>query len=339
MGIESQMKKTKNPKQGKLFDVQPQTFLFDPSVKTEGERIECMARFIVERHKIYLKKSRGYPKPWSKDPVFQTSKFTNIYRELDPGTIWIVDNIVKPYEDHKDLWLMLAIARIINWPDTLQAMMDANVWPVSKWDAHKTFQVLQEIQDRTKLVTGAYLVNSVFPKGYKKIRGSKAEYIPIIAIDPLWKNRAELRSHFKKTSMLEAVSTLTKCHGFGPFIANQVVVDLTYSKKWLGKAPDLNTFTSPGPGTVKGMNWILTGNLHSGISGKKLGPDMIRTRDLVNMTVKKLVPKKYWTGDFRTGFADVSMPNYSNCNCELSKMVRSIQDGGTHRMKNKYDGR
>jgi hypothetical protein len=332
------MSKLKNVRQGSLFDIAKPAPMFEYFIEDESERVKAQATFIIERHKIFLKKAAGRPKPWTNDPILQTGKFTNIYRELDPGTTWIKDNIIDPYEDHPDLWFMLCIARLINWPDTLQEMMDEDVWPDKGWNADKVFKILWARWKRpAKLITGAYIVNSVFPAGYDKKEGSKARYIPYLGLDPLWQNRKNLRPMFRST-MVEAVAAITSHRGWGPFLANQAVVDLTYSKKWLGRASDLNTFTSPGPGTCKGMNWMITGRMNGGIAGKKLNEHMIRFRNQVNAEIKSRVPTAYWTCDFRTGFAPISMPNYSNCNCETSKMIRSIQDGGAG-MKNKYNGR
>ncbi len=337
------MKKKLNPNQGSLFNKVATTpkFILDPYAKTEAERIEYAADFVIERHKIYLRKSAGRPKPWTSDPVFRVGKFTNIWRQLDPGTVWIQDNIITPYEDHPHLWFMLAIARIINWPDTLQEMMDEGVWPNKTWNPDKTFKVLQARQRRTgptgKLVTGAYIVNSVFPKDYPKIEGTKAEYIPYVALAPMWNDRKNVGDAFKH-NMTDAMTAICKYHGIGPFIGNQILVDLSYSKKWLGRAPDINTFTSPGPGTTKGMNWMISGHMNGPVRGKHLNEPMIRFRGLVNNAVKRKVPARLWTGDYRTGFTNVDMSGYSNVNCELSKMVRSIIDGDTGRMKNKYNG-
>lgn len=332
----------RDARQGQLFasaEEAPAKFLFDPRVlRTEEERVDAMADFIIERHKIFLKRQKGLPKPWTTDPVLRASKFTNIYRELDPGTTWIVDNIVKPYEDHPDLWFMLCAARLINWPPTLQRLMDDGVWPVKTWNTERVYQSLVRYKEAgNKLITGAYIVNSVFPPRYPKREGSKAEYIPFVGLAPLWERRKEVR-HVFKTTMVDSLAALTSFHGWGAFMSNQVLVDLSYSKKWLGRAPDLNTFTSPGPGTTKGMNWLLNGHMQAVYKGDKLNEPMIRTRDLVNAAVRAKVPAKYWTEDPWTGFATISMPNYSNCHCETSKMVRSILDGDTSRMKNRYNG-
>lgn len=54
---------------------------------SEQSKVEDFWKFINERHSIYLKRKSGESKPWSDDPIFQEWKFTNVFRELDRGTI------------------------------------------------------------------------------------------------------------------------------------------------------------------------------------------------------------------------------------------------------------
>lgn len=335
------MTKTKSDKnQGELFQNQG---MFPYFIPDEAERVDACAKFVVERHKIYLKKEvLKQPKPWTDDPILQNFSFTNVYRELDRVSKWVRSNVMDRYQDHPDLPFMLAITRVINWPDTLQELMDEGAWPTKKWDAKKFFGVLRgRAQRKEKVVTGAYIVNSVTPKGELPPTEFKKPYaITFFNFDKLWHNRQPFQAACRARNggtMGGAVAELTKNHGWGPFLAYQVVVDLSYMNQWLKRAKDYNTFTSPGPGTRKGTNWMSTGRMNGKLSPKQIHEEMLRFRQLVNEAVKAKVPNKWWTNDMRTGFEEISMSNYSNCMCELSKMVRSQKDGGAN-MKNKYSG-
>jgi len=58
------------------------------------------ARFIywmMERHRIHLKRQAGLPKPWTTDKVLQSYFFTNPFRENDKTTAWYRENIRIPY--------------------------------------------------------------------------------------------------------------------------------------------------------------------------------------------------------------------------------------------------
>jgi hypothetical protein len=296
-------------------------------------KVESIVKFWVERHNIYLRRASGkHPKPWTADPALRNYRFCNIYRELDTVSDWIIRKVITKYEDNPNLWFMLGVSRLINWPDTLQHLMDDKVWPVSKFNPDNVYASLKDRKAKgEKIITGAYIVNSVFPLGANPKDKSKIYYIPYYGLQGMWDARKDL-SEAAKSSMGDFVSTLTKCHGWGAFMAYQVAVDLSYSNKWLGKAPDINTFTSPGPGTTRGMNRLLNGARKPIVTGAALNPHMIQLRSDMNSLVKEHISYP-WTKNPKTGFADLSMSNVSNCLCEYDKYCRIISDEGEPRSR------
>lgn len=326
--------KSKSPQQS-LFEGQEQPNLFDP---IDQNRVESMVKFWIERHKIYLRKSTGRAKPWTKDQFLQTYRFCNIYRELDTVSKWVRDHVIKPYEDHEDLWFMLAVCRMINWPETLQEMMDQGVWPEERWNSDKVYRVLNARKARgVKIITGAYIVNTVFPKHFPKKEGSKVEYLSYIGFTPMWKDREQIRDGFHST-MEDSVMTFRQYHGWGStFMPYQVTVDLTYSNRWLGKSPDLNTYVSPGPGTQRGLHRILNGHPKPTNRVSDQG-DLLRTLlHEVNSEARRVLPKNAWTGSYETGFVDLTMSNLHNLCCEYDKYCRLIS--GTGEPRSRYPGR
>lgn len=304
-----------------------------------ADRYDTHARFCIERHMVYLRRAAGKDKPWTTDPVLRDNRFCNIYRELDTVSVWIIDNIIRKQEKNPTLGIQLALARLINWPDTMQELMNEGVWPIEKWKWQDCYDVLEARRRREeKVITGAYIVNSIFPKGFDPgTRGNtKVHYIPRFGIDPLWKDRKNLEQAFRST-MENGVRTLSKHHGWAAFMSYQVIVDLSYSKHWLGSSSDLNTFTSPGPGTRKGQQFLTTGVLGKSSSFQGVQEQMEAGRQEFNSRMAKLVPKKLQTGDFKTGFAPLTMSNYSNSLCEFSKWM--AVSTGTGQMRSSYRGR
>ena len=45
--------------------------------------VQSFFNFCKERENIRLKRERGLPRPWSKDPIFQNGRFLNVFREDD----------------------------------------------------------------------------------------------------------------------------------------------------------------------------------------------------------------------------------------------------------------
>jgi hypothetical protein len=68
------------------------------SLNTEGKRFDAMFKFARERHLVYLRRAAGLPKPWTEDWTLQLYRYCNIYRELDTVSLWIQENIIRPFE-------------------------------------------------------------------------------------------------------------------------------------------------------------------------------------------------------------------------------------------------
>lgn len=325
------MKKEKKPQKAFEFDDSNCCYSAKEDIVTQ------MAKFVIERHNIYLRKSSGSPAPWTKDPILQSFRFCNIYRELDTVTVWIRQNIIEKYQDNPNLWFMLCIARIINWPDTLQEMMDKGVWPVESWNANKAYKVLAARADRgEKVITGAYLINSIFPIGYPVEDNRKVCYIPKIALDPMWKDRNKIQHVFKQ-SFEDAATTIMQYHGWANFLSYQVTVDLSYSDKWLGNAPDYNTFNLAGPGTIRGLKRYFTGSVDGELKKSDLPSLIVQQRKELNARIHDLLPAELKTGNFETGLTSLSLSNDSNANCEFDKHQRIFLSEG--QMRCRYEGR
>ena len=103
------------------------------------KHIKAFLKFAHERHEIYLRRTAGRPKPWTRDPILQTYSFTNVYRELDRVTIWVREHIREPFADHPHLWFMLCMASQINWPETLEELIQdkRGAWPGNERHIHR----------------------------------------------------------------------------------------------------------------------------------------------------------------------------------------------------------
>jgi alpha-glutamyl/putrescinyl thymine pyrophosphorylase clade 1 len=217
------------------------------------DNASALVDFMTARHAIFLARKTGREAPWTTDPVLSKYRFCNVYRELDTVTIWIRKNIREPYALNDNLWFMLAMARQINLPETLQDIMDAKLWPVRKFYPEKVRQVMLGRKARgLKVYTGAYMLNgqgiapgSPRDKPHFTCHGILAT---LLAAPMRKKIEAAL-----KVSMAETHGALMQNMGFGGFMAYEVVCDLRftrYGSDW----HDINTFAYAGPGAVRGLN-------------------------------------------------------------------------------------
>lgn len=228
-------------------------------------RINDIAAFMKARHDIYLDRKAGKPGPWTADPVLRDGRFCNIFRELDTVTIWVDKHIRQPYADHPHLWFMLAIARYINWPDTLAELIQTKQWPDNPdFEPSWLTTALEHRAVRgDKVYTGAYMIRAESDPSKEWYSWTKHRYIAEIVLGRLWRDRDDWEGLLDRfpTNSGEA-NTLEKVWarfqepqyiGWGPFMAYEVVTDLRHTR-YLRNAPDIWTWANAGPGAIRGLN-------------------------------------------------------------------------------------
>lgn len=244
-----------------------------PSPDELRERASALWYWMNERHLIYLRRRDGEDYPWTGDKILQTYRFCNVYRELDKVTKWIHTNIRVPFRDHPDLPFMLCIARTFNHPPTLQALMDKGLWPTDgEWPWDEAAMYLDDlITLGEKIYTGAYMIRAESDPGKIWYHWTKQRYITGIVLDEVWQRRQEWPKYWQlclgETSLESASEWLQQFHGWGPFMAYEVVTDLRHTKH-LSQARDIMTWANPGPGAQRGLNRILGLPVKSQLHGK-----------------------------------------------------------------------
>ncbi|QIG74929.1 hypothetical protein EVC26_008 [Rhizobium phage RHph_I72] len=264
---------------------------------------DALWNWINERHAIYIRKSlregkssvslfpnadvasnyldeflwasKGYPDgkgthaAFSDDPILQQYRFCNVFRELDRVTAWIRFNIRRKWADHPNLWIMLAIARTINWPDTLQFLIDSQyAWPDNQdWKPEYLTRALEYYAKQgNKVYTGAYMIRAESDPKKEWYSWSKHRYIAEIVIGRLWEDRTEFQEYLERPPEVDSLTGVTptlhgawsmfqqpRYIGWGPFMAYQVVVDMRWTR-YLENAPDINRWAALGPGSRRGLN-------------------------------------------------------------------------------------
>ncbi len=212
-------------------------------------RTQELFEWIRKRHTIWWRRQQGYPKPWTDDPILQQYRFCNVYRELDTVTQWIARNWRHPHEQDIHLWFAMAVARLINWPETLEEIG----YPVP-WNPKRFVQRMGARQQRkAKLFTGAYMIHADAVHS-----GTKAEYLAEGVLTPLWKDREQINPFGPNpcTFLEEFHERLMKYRDMGSFMAAQVVADLKYVPP-LSLAPDWYTWAASGAGSERGLNRVL----------------------------------------------------------------------------------
>lgn len=243
----------------------------------------------------------GEPKPWSDDRIFQTVYFTNVYRENDKVTKWIRERFTVE-EFGPNLEMAMVAARIFNHPPSLQFFMD-RLNPLDPDNLLADLRYLQE--DKKQIWGGAYLITTHGQKMTKidycvRLLQEADEKLPITKIGDY-----PLCESYHRTIM--------GIDGMGSFLAAQVVADLKNTPRHpLYYAEDKDTFSAPGPGSLRGLTWF---------HGIQVTPSNY------DVMIRAAAEYLEWNGD---------MQDLQNCFCEFDKYCRVSK--GTGRSKRKYPG-
>lgn len=267
-----------------------------------ADPVDRLVYFIAERYRVYKAKVAGKPKPWTEDHILQTYRFCNVYRELDTVTQWIVENWRGPANADPDLWFNMVIARLVNWPETLEALEYTE-----KWNPKHFVRVLEgRAAAGIKVFSGAYIVST------NGVTMPKAQYLAGKVLEKLWNHRSEIRPT-KGDTLAAFHQRLMKFDGMGSFLAAQVVADVKYAKgSPLNKATDWETFAASGPGSRRGLNRVLEQPTGAPWNEGNWRTELLSLWETVNKdkTLKKLLPEPLHAQDLQ------------NCLCEFDKMER-----------------
>lgn len=234
--------------------------------------MEDFLRFVVERHRIWEQRQAGAPQPWTDDPILATKKFTNVFRVLDPGTQFVLTELLEPGLPERDqlmrLFLYRHTGRVEAWEwlglscgyPTVATLEDVraslkqyrgvgvtkqkNIRPFSE-RANKAAGFQETKFDRT-VFTNAYLV---FPQS--QVRGTdKLDSIIDLAQRAFTPGSAEdvMPAWDRATSQAQRFAALRSPKGVGDFMAMQTLTDWGYAQE----VDREDEFLTPGPGSIKG---------------------------------------------------------------------------------------
>jgi hypothetical protein len=273
--------------------------------------------FVEERHRVWEKRQAGEPQPWTRDPIVASRKFTCVYRLLDYGSQFVIDELVDLADEPEDnlmrcflyrhtgrveawraLWLALGrYPRIADLSDVLEAWREYRGAGVTKL---KNTRPAAERMNRAggfqtttyqkPMFTGAYLV---FPQSTEP-GTDKLESI-VALTKRLFAEGSVGRDFLAATSQAERFDTLRRNKGVADFMSMQTLTDFGYTTEYRE-----DEFVVAGPGAVKGA---------AAIAPEKSALAVIRWAhpQLAHLTVAGRSP---------------SLMDVQNTLCEFSKYIR-----------------
>lgn len=284
-------------------------------------RVKELAYWINERESMRIKKEEGdCCPPFSLDPAMANVRYCNIHREDDKVTRWIASNWRDANFESPDITLAMVTARMINWPETLDAVgypHCGDEYMFRDWAARAKDRIRDRQFVQQKVWTSAYTISTcgrAMPKEsyvFDHVLAQVAKMDWVYVNDPPeW-----------HCTLAGAHKALMTVDGLGSFLAAQVVADLKNTKGHpLATAPDWWTWSAPGPGSLRGLKAFFE---HS-VSEKYYQPHIEQCYDEVKDHLYPYV-------------GPLHMQDFQNCLCEFSKYMRVKEGDG--RVRNKYSPR
>lgn len=264
-------------------------------------------KWAIERESIRLRKEAGEPPPWTKDKILQTYRFTNLRRKDDRVSRWLLRNVLTP---HQNVYLpsflaFTALCRWVNWPPTIQLILDADLWPVEKPNWRKIGKLIDSVAKTNKAWTGAYMVRADtvtnMPKG---------QYVAEKVVgEPFNKGMVDLLGSLPLRHRQITHGVVNNFYGWGSFMAGQIVDDWTWTYV-LSKPYDDATWAPPGPGSRRGFNRLKKRALTTSVDEFEFCQTL---QDLRGKIIDELGHE----------YDDLSAADVQNCLCEFDKYERA----------------
>ncbi len=198
--------------------------------------------FVQERQNIYHRRfCEMEPPPWTDDLILQSYHFCNIFRSYDRGTKWAINNILNSSVGKRVFFNTVAY-RCCNRIGTFER------YGFPELDGRSINGFIRALENCDEQIFNAAYRASAFGSTprlviYKRI---------LVAAKDIAKDLKQMRSIRYATSMKKVWEKIRVLPGVGPFIANEILLDLTYSEKFFSNSLSQD-FVNVGPGALMGL--------------------------------------------------------------------------------------
>lgn len=202
--------------------------------------------FATERQRVFRRRVRGDPGPWTNDPVLRVHRFTNPYRAADRVSQYLIRQVAYAGSQAPDeLLLRVVLFKLFNRIGTWE-LLESAVGPIGceTFNVQRYDAVLSGALDAgTKIYSAAYIMPAASRSSRRKHR-THLELVWSMLVDRLPERLVEARS------MEAAYALLLRYPGLGPFLAFQILTDLNYTTLLAFSEME---FVVPGPGARSGL--------------------------------------------------------------------------------------
>lgn len=310
---------------------------------------------IFERQEIWHKRFiLKQPRPWTKDPILRDYKFTNVYRELDRSSQYLINNIIINKEglQLRQIIFKMIIYRIFNKPDAFESGL-VQLPDYGNKNSYQRFyeQVVNYRETVDNPFHTAYMQSMAFlPKDMQReaekkiesgeLKGKLKDYAICQYVVPLVKDFASsiakkvLAKSYENPE--EFMQEILKMPTVGRFIAHEYYIDICYLAKYHNKYKfqfDENSFTNVGPGASLGLYFIFPS-----LDGAEQIEGIYRLQKMAKKELAKIGDFKYikfdkTEGKYKIIKSEISLHQIEMMLCEYSKLKKMQFKDGKQRSK------
>jgi hypothetical protein len=274
--------------------------------------------YLRERFLIRQRRLEGYPgPPFTNDPILAMYKFTNVKRDWDRTTQWLVKNWYNPNNGQPlDVQAMnCAIARYFGRIEFLEELGYQK-----EWRPQYILEVAKARMKRKESVfTGAYIITN------QGMTDPKEEIVVNYFLQPYREALPRLLDIAVDTNSWQMVSNGMKgLPGMGPFMTKEILLDWQLTNV-LPHPVDRLTWTPAGPGAIRGLNRLAGDDINKGM-----------TQEAALARMKYLLAQlaaEEWPAGFPEPGRDFGVTDVQFSLCELDKYLRVHNGEGRPRSK------
>ncbi len=297
----------------------------------EPKRLDLFWWFVHERQSIWWRRHvLRRPPPWTADQVLSTQRFTNVYRELDPGTRYVVEHVLEADGPKPDKVFNVMLYRLIGRAETHAAIGFQRVAAFHPEEFIRRVAQIRDVEGRPPF-TAAYMVS-----GYASMGGGDKVRNVAEVLTRLSRNFGRPDGVWGRLSTASdasgAFEALRSAEGFGDFLSYQVLVDLLYPLSAYDNSPLLpyspDDWAKAGPGARRGIAMLLQPGVHA------TDLSLMRWLHAHQRTEFERLDLDFpYLFEADGSKREISLANIQNCLCEYHKYVKITNGTGRGRRR------
>lgn len=193
--------------------------------------------WVNERHSIWRRRDAG-EEVWTEDPIMLEWAFTNVFRQLDRGTVALRD-LLKICPPDRVTWTVTWY-RLFNRDTHARRWLDRGVAPT----ADKLIAHMDQLYNDSV---------PIFPNAHQSLLGTRwSSGAGAAAIEQCWQRRAELDDAVLTNSMHQVFEAAKSLPMVGAFTAYEIANDLRHVLM-TNSVVDARLWANVGPGSAQGL--------------------------------------------------------------------------------------